>query len=413
MKVVIIGAGVIGLSCAWYASKKGFEVTVLDSGDGTDNCSWGNAGYISPSHFVPLASPGIVAQGLRWMLSPTSPFYIRLKADAALARWCWTFYRKANATVVARNAPHLNQLLGLSRQLIEDIARELPVSVGLQTKGCLMLYKKETTGHHEAELAREARMLGWSAEVLSAAEVQAMEPDVRVDVLGGVYFPQDAHLHPGSLMQALRQDLVAGGVTFLSSNEVTGFDISKGKVEAVNTGESRLTCDAVVLATGSRLAHLAAGLGLSLLVQPGKGYSMTFGDQKSRLYHPAILVDDRVAMTPLGADLRVGGTMELGNDDGSINMRRVRPIVQAANTYYPELYLSVPGPEDVWHGLRPCTPDGLPYLGKVPHLQNAVVAGGHAMIGISMAAGTGLLVSQMLAGEKTEIPVDGFRVDRF
>lgn len=413
MKVIIVGGGVIGLSCAWYASKKGFEVTVLDSGDGMVNCSWGNAGYISPSHFIPLASPGIVAQGLRWMLSPTSPFYIRLKADAALARWCWSFYRKANAKDVARNAPHLNQLLGLSRRLVEDLAQQLPVSVGLQTKGCLMLYKKESTGRHEAELAHEARALGWSAEVLTAAEVQAMEPDVRVDVLGGVYFPQDAHLHPGSLMRALRQDLVAGGVTFLSSNEVTGFDVSGDRVEAVKTRESRLTCDAVVLATGSQLAQLAAGLGLSLLVQPGKGYSMTFGDQKRSLQHPAILVDDRVAMTPLGTDLRVGGTMELGNADGTINMRRVRPIVEAANTYYPDLQLLVPKPEQVWYGLRPCTPDGLPYLGKVPHLRNAVVAGGHAMIGISMAAGTGLLVSQMLAGEKTEIPVEGFRVDRF
>lgn len=413
MKVVIIGAGVIGLSCAWYASRQGMEVTVVDSGDGLDNCSWGNAGYISPSHFIPLASPGIVSQGLRWMLSATSPFYIRPKAEMSLLKWCWTFYRKATEAEVQRNAPHLDNLLRLSRNLIEDLDTELGGSTGLTTKGCLMLYKKELTGQHEAALAVEAGKLGWEAHVLSSREVQAMEPDVQVDVLGGVYFPKDAHVHPGKLMSSLHENLQQAGVRFLQHHSVTGFDIAGGKVTEIQTSQGPISADAVVLATGAALPYLAAQLGQSLLLQPGKGYSITYASTEKIPLHPAILVDDRVAMTPLGDALRIGGTMELGNADATINMRRVLPIVSAANAYYPDLHLEVPRPEKVWTGLRPCSPDGLPYLGKVPGLSNAIIAGGHAMIGVSMAAGTGLIVSQLIRGVDPEIPVHAFRTDRF
>ncbi len=413
MKVVIIGAGVIGLSCAHYASNKGYEVVVIEGGDGMDNCSWGNAGYISPSHFIPLASPGIVAQGLRWMLSASSPFYIRPKADVSLWKWCWRFYQKATDAEVQKNAPHLDNLLRLSRDLIEDLDRDLGGTIGLSTSGCLMLYKKQATGHHEAELAEEAKKLGWDAFVLSANEVQAMEPNVQLDVLGGVYFPKDAHVHPSLLMNSLREHLVRKGVTFLHHRKVTGFQIEGARVTSVLTDDGAISADSVVLATGASLPALAAKLGQSILVQPGKGYSVTYPEPISMPAHPAILVDDRVAMTPLGDALRVGGTMELGNYGSQINMRRVKPIVAAANAYYPELKLEVPSPEKVWTGLRPCTPDGLPYLGKVPGLSNAIIAGGHAMIGVSMATGTGLLVSEMMEGQQTTIPVQAFRTDRF
>jgi len=153
MHITIIGAGVIGLSTAYYLHEAGHEVTIIDKGDGKNNCSFGNAGYISPSHFIPLASPGIVAQGLKWMLSSTSPFYIEPRINASLIKWGWKFYTKANEKTVSKNAPHLNNILQLSRNLMIDLDHANGHGFELEKKGCLMLYKTQETASHEATLA--------------------------------------------------------------------------------------------------------------------------------------------------------------------------------------------------------------------------------------------------------------------
>jgi len=412
MQITIIGAGVIGLTTAYYLRKEGHEVTIIDRGNGTNNCSFGNAGYISPSHFIPLASPGIVAQGLKWMLSSTSPFYIKPRLNSSLVKWGLKFYANANEKTVARNAPHLNNILQLSRNLMVDLDRELNHGFQLETKGCLMLYKNEKTGHHEVELAREAKKYGMDAPVLNAAEVQAMEPDVKVDVLGGVYFPIDCHLHPVRMMETLHKKVIDMGVKILYQHEVQDFEIKNQKVTDVITDKGRYLTDHLVVAAGSWLEIISKKLGINLLLQPGKGYSVTYSSRQKNLIHPAILVDDRVAMTPMGNELRVGGTMELCGINDDINMTRLKPIITAANNYFPDIHLDMPKAEKVWSGLRPCSPDGLPYIGNSPHHQNVTIAGGHAMVGISLAAGTGLLVKQMIQKEKTEIAVDAFRVER-
>ena len=412
MQITIIGAGVIGLTTSYYLRKEGHEVTIIDRGNGTNNCSFGNAGYISPSHFIPLASPGIVAQGLKWMLSSTSPFYIKPRLNSSLVKWGLKFYANANEKTVARNAPHLNNILQLSRNLMVDLDRELNHGFQLETKGCLMLYKNVKTGHHEAELAREAKKYGMDAPVLSREEVQAMEPEVEVEVLGGVYFPIDCHLHPVRMMETLHKKVSDMGVKILYQHEVQDFEIKNQKVTAVITDKGRYPTDHLVVAAGSWLEVISKKLGINLLLQPGKGYSVTYGSRQKNLIHPAILVDDRVAMTPMGSELRVGGTMELCGINDDINMTRVKPIITAANNYFPDIRLDMPKAEKVWSGLRPCSPDGLPYIGNSPHHQNVTIAGGHAMVGISLAAGTGLLVKQMIHKEKTEIPMDAFWVER-
>ncbi|MBC7885925.1 MAG: FAD-dependent oxidoreductase [Saprospiraceae bacterium] len=412
MHITIIGAGVIGLSCAYYLRKEGHEISIIDRGNGTDNCSFGNAGYISPSHFIPLASPGIVAQGLKWMLSSSSPFYIKPRLSTSMVKWGIKFYTKANQKTVAQNAPHLNNILQLSRNLMVDLDRELNHGFQLETKGCLMLYKTEKTGHHEAELAHEAKKYGIHAPILNAAEVQAMEPEVEVDVLGGVYFPIDCHLHPVRMMESLRNKIVGMGVKMLYEHEVLNFEIKNEKVVSVITDKGKFSTEHLVLAAGSWLEVISKKLGINLLLQPGKGYSVTYPNRQNNLKYPAILVDDRVAMTPMGNELRVGGTMELCGINHQINMNRVKPIISAANSYYPDLSLAVPPSKNVWSGLRPCSPDGLPYIGNSPYHNNVTVAGGHAMLGISLAAATGLLIKQMIQKEPTEIPINHFRLNR-
>lgn len=412
MHITIIGAGIIGLTSAYYLSKEGHEVTIVDSGDGSNNCSFGNAGYISPSHFMPLASPGIVAQGLKWMLSSSSPFYIKPRLNTSLIKWGLKFYSNANEKTVARNAPHLNNILQLSRNLMIDLDSALNHKFELETKGCFMLYKTEKTRLHEADLAHEAKKYGIDAPILTQSEVQKMETDVEVDVLGGVYFPIDCHLHPVRMMETMQTTVQKMGVKILYKNEVKDFEFNNGKVTAVITDKNKIKTSHIVVAAGSWLEVISEKLGINLLLQPGKGYSITYSNRQKNLKYPAILIDDRVAMTPMGTELRVGGTMELCGINHDINMERVKPIIAAANYYYPNIKLDVPTPENVWSGLRPCSPDGLPFIGNSPHHKNVTVAGGHAMLGISLAAGTGLLVKQLVQKDKMEIPMEAFKLER-
>jgi D-amino-acid dehydrogenase len=411
--VVIAGGGVIGLCCAYYLQKKGHQVTVIERGDITDGTSFGNAGYVSPSHFIPLASPGVIAMGLRWMLSSSSPFYIKPKADKDLIRWCLTFYRNANASVVEKNSPHLANILLFSRELTSDIRKEINVPFFMEEKGCFMLYRSAHTEKHEIELARDAKKFGIETRVLSGKEVQEMEPEVEVRVRGGVLYPIDCHLHPGQLMHALAKSLQSSGVKMLLNTEITGFETNGSTINGVITGSGRVACDELVLAAGSWTPLLAKKLKIDLLMQAGKGYSFTYKDIEHNLHYPAILVDNRVAMTPMGPDLRMGGTMEISGINKNILLKRVHAIYNAAIDYYPNLNVKFPEEKKIWNGLRPLTPDGLPYLGRQKNYRNLTVAGGHAMLGISLAAGTGKLVQQIIDGEETEIDIKAFAVDRF
>src|SRR5687768_10078290 len=214
MKVTIIGGGVIGLCCAYYLNKEGHEVTVVDSHDITVGCSFGNMGYISPSHFIPLASPGIIKQGLKWMMSSSSPFYIKPRLNLDLLGWGLRFWKNSTAKKVATNAPHMNNLLQLSRALMNELKNELPGSFEMIEKGCWVLYKNERTGDHEKELAEQAELFGLKAVVCNGSQVQEYETEVEVNVAGGVLYLDDCHLNASDFMKALFAYLQKAGVKF-------------------------------------------------------------------------------------------------------------------------------------------------------------------------------------------------------
>jgi len=411
-KVIVAGGGVIGLCTAHYLNKAGHEVTLIDKGDLKHGTSFGNAGYISPSHFIPLASPGIVAKGLQWMLSSTSPFYIKPRLNMDLIRWALTFWKRSGKATMERNIPHLNNILQLSRELTSEIRNELGNQFRMEEKGCLMLYKSSLTEKHEIELAKEAAALNIDTKVFSAKEIQAMEPEVEVNVRGGVLYPIDAHLHPGDLMQTIHEHLQQSGVQFQLETTITGFEKQGRKVTKVLTDKGDFTGDEIILATGSWLPATSRDLGIDLLLQAGKGYSMTFDAVEKNLHYPAILVDDRVAMTPMGADLRMGGTMEISGIGSPMLMKRVQSIFKAAKNYYPNLPVEFPAQDKIWSGLRPLSPDGLPYIGRHSTYDNIVMAGGHAMLGLSLAAATGKLVEEIVGGLETSIDISAFNVER-
>ncbi|MEP6617472.1 MAG: FAD-dependent oxidoreductase [Ginsengibacter sp.] len=413
MKVIIAGGGIIGLCCAYFLRKSGYEIIVIDENDITSGTSFGNAGYVSPSHFIPLPTPGIVAQGLRWMLNSSSPFYIKPRLSPDLIKFCFTFWKNANRETIDKNAPHLHNLLDLSRELTIQMRDELGNTFRMKEDGCLMLYKSTASGKHEIELAETAKSFNIETRILNSHEVRVMEPMIDTNVAGGVYYPVDCHLHPGDFMKAIKEHLEKSGVKFILNHAISGFEKSGDVVNAVIVNGEKLFCEQLILATGSWLPVLAKKLGIPVLMQAGKGYSLTFQNIFNNLRYPAILVDKRVAMTPMGNDLRMGGTMEISGLKSPLLVKRARAIFDAAKEYYPGLNLSFPMANNISSGLRPLTPDGLPYIGRSNHYKNILIASGHAMLGLSLAAATGKLVEEILSGKKTSVNTEPFRINRF
>ena len=411
--VAVIGGGVIGLSSAYYLNKAGYNVTVIERGDITDGCSFGNMGYISPSHFVPLASPGIISEGLKWMLSPTSPFYIKPRLSMDLMQWGYHFWKSSTAATVQKNSPHLNNILQLSRKLINELRNEVGDDFEMEEIGCLMMCKQQKTLDHEFHLADDAEKLGLKVDRLLKDDVQKLEPNVEVAVAGAILFKDDCHFNPGKMMSSLKLYLQSTGVKFQLNTTVTGFEKSNKKISSVITDKGKFNCNEVVLATGSWLPVVAKMMGIKLLLQPGKGYSYTYPFIENNIKYPAILVDGRCAITPWGNKLRIGGTMELSGINNKVLVKRMEGIYNSAKDFYPGLKIDFPPTDKIWNGLRPVTPDGLPYIGKHSLYDNVVIAGGHAMLGISEGTGTGKLVSEIVNNKTTSIDIRAFRVERF
>jgi D-amino-acid dehydrogenase len=411
--ITIIGGGIIGLNCAYYLQKEGYAVTVIERGDITNGCSFGNMGYFSPSHFIPLASPGIIAEGLRYMLRSSSSFYIKPRLSLPLMQWAYHFWKNSNASTVAKHAPHLNNILQLSRHLINDIRDEIGNSFLMEEKGCLLMCREEKTLDHEFHLADDAEKLGLKVERLNKEQVQVLEPDVELNVSGAVLFRDDCHINPEKFMVALKNYLGNKGVQFQLNTTVTCFEKKNDKISAVVTNKGKFECEELVIATGSWLPAVAKMMGVKLLLQPGKGYSYTYDHVEKNIRYPAILIEGRCAMTPWGQQLRIGGTMEISGINETILPKRMKGIYDSVKDFYPGLKIDLPPADKIWHGLRPVTPDGLPYIGRLKNFKNVVIAGGHAMMGVSLAPGTGKLVTEIIGRKNTTIDMSAFRVERF
>ncbi len=370
---------------------------------------------IVPSHFVPLAAPGMVSYGLKVMFQPDSPFYIRPRLDMDLVRWGLTFCRKANAAHVEQSGPLLRDLNLASRTCYEEFADDSSNAFGLVKRGLLMLCKSEATLHEEAEMAERAHRLGLPAEVLTPEEAAKLDPSIRMDIAGAVYFPQDCHLVPQQFLAGLTQRLQEGGVDFRWSTEVTGWRTNANGIEAVQTTQGDVSGDEYVLAGGAWSPTVVKQLGLSLPMQAGKGYSLTLPSPRQLPGLCSILTEARVAVTPMGTSLRFAGTMEIAGLDTSVNPRRVEGILQSIPRYFPEFKAEDFRALPVWSGLRPCSPDGLPYVGRFRRYKNLSAATGHAMMGMSLGPITGKLIAEILSGEPTSLtlPISMLDPDRY
>ena len=413
MHIGIIGGGIVGLCSAYYLHKAGHRVTLFDQTTIADGCSFGNAGMIVPSHIIPLAQPGMMAKGMRWMLKSTSPFYVKPRLSPDLLRWGWLFYRHSTPEHVTRSIPVLRDLSLLSKTLYQDLAANGDLDFEWQERGLLMLYKTLSAQHEMAEEADVANRSGIEAKVLNGQQVQELEPNTRVDVLGGILYPGDAHLNPNELIRSLVAYLQREGATILENHSVTGFGKTGSHLTSVQTSQSDYPVDAVVVAGGAWSPVIAQQLGLKLSLQGGKGYSFMLRNVASNIRIPAIMLEARATATPMGTDLRFAGTLEVAGTDMTVNMNRVRGIVQSINQYYPDIPVEMPVVDKVWRGLRPCSPDGLPYIGRTERYDNVILATGHGMMGLSLGPATGKLVSELVDGPADSLDTAAFRPDRF
>ena len=391
------------------------RVTVIERGtEKSASCSTGNAGMVVPSHFVPLAAPGMIWKGIRWMFDPESPFAIRPRPSWELISWGWKFHCASRPARVKRAMPVLRDMALRSRAIFEGLSDSEGFDFGLQKKGLLMLCKTAEALRHEAEIAETANSLGVEAEILDAEGVRRKDPGIEIDVAGGVHFAQDCHLDPARFLGDLRKQVMQMGGVIRWGAEAEGFRQTDGAVQAVilKSGEG-ISGDEFVLCGGAWSPQLGGELGLNLPMQAGKGYSVTHPDPPALPAVCSLLNEARVAVTPMDGKLRIGGTMEIVGLDESVNRRRLNGILKSIGNYYPQLSAADFEGLEVWKGLRPCSPDGMPYIGRASGRGNVTVATGHSMLGLSLAPVTGEMVADILCGSQLRYDMALLDPDRY
>ena len=410
-KVVVIGGGIIGLSSAYYLQKEGHQVTVIDKSDFTSGASYVNAGYLTPSHIISLAAPGMITKGIKWMFNSESPFYVKPRLDSEFLKWSLAFKKSANAKKVESSISVIRDINLLSRDLYEDLKASKEFDFHYERKGLLMAYQTEKAGEAEWNVGKRLIEAGLNAEVLTKQEIKKREPNANLDVKGGVYYDCDAHTTPSDFMPKMVEHLKKIGVEILAKEEVKDIEISNKIISKIITNKREVAADEVVLAAGSWSPLLSKKLGLKLLIQAGKGYRINLA-RETGITIPTILLEAKVAVTPMNGFTRFAGTMEIGGINHDINPVRVNAIAKAGEIFYKGLKVSEAEKNDAQCGLRPCSPDGLPFIGRSSKCDNLTIAAGHAMMGWSLGPATGKLVSEIISEKKPSLDLDPFHPDR-
>jgi D-amino-acid dehydrogenase len=395
--IVIVGGGVIGVCVAYFAAYEGASVIVIERDRIPCGSSYGNAGLLVTSHYQPLPSPRIIAEGMRELFKPSGAFSILPRADLGLMSWFWKFYRSCSEKHLLHAMSVFRQLGQESFLLHCDLAERGGSHYEYEQRGVLSLY---TTfkGFEEARKGADLmKKYGVQWIALSSQEVQQRDPSIRTQVAGGILHPRDGRLQPAAFVEWLAGEARSRGVQFSTDTEVFGFGKTQRRVDKVHTTRGDIQGDQVVLAAGAWTSSLSRKLGVRLPIEGGKGYSFTFERPQTSPQYPLLLEELRVALTPFNGTFRATGVLELSGLNLTIDERRLRGIQQQASIFMPELRdMKL---LEIWRGLRPCTPDGLPILGRLHPWNNVWVASGHATKGMSLGPATGKWMSDLLSGK--------------
>ncbi|WP_313917055.1 FAD-dependent oxidoreductase [Tahibacter sp.] len=394
--VLILGAGVIGLACAWYLLESGRRVAVLDRGRVGGGASHGNCGTLTPSHSAPLAMPGMVLKALRMMWRKDAPFHVAPRLDVELLGWLARFAGRCNWRDFHAVNRAKAQILTHSRGLIGDLVAGQGMDCGFAATGTLYVFREQQAldgfGWHLDSL----RAVGIPVEERTGAQLRALEPCLRDEVIGGVFHPGDAQLRPDRYVAELARLVREAGGVIVEDCAVEDFAVTGSRIDGVVTARGRYVADEIVLALGAWSPPLARRLDLRIPLQPGKGYSITYERPALAPRIPLVLREDSVCVTAWADGYRLGSTMEFAGYDETLNRLRLDALRRGAARYLRE----PEGPRvlEEWFGWRPMTWDDLPILGRSARWDNLSLATGHGMLGVSMSLASGQLVAELLAG---------------
>lgn len=411
-KVLIVGGGIIGLSTAYFLQKEGHQVTVLDKSNMDAGASYINAGYLTPSHIVPLAAPGMISKGLKYMFDSSSPFYMKPRLDPEFLKWAWYFKKSSTKAKAEKAMPIIRDINLLSRELYEDIQKSEDFGrFHLDQKGLLMVYQTKRERDHELKVAEKAKTLGLEVRHLNLDELRKIEPNIEFNALGAFHYECDRHSTPNQFMERIIEYLVQNGVSVQKNEEFLDVKTDGKSITEVASDKNRYHMDEVVFAAGSWTSQLSKKLALKLIMQAGKGYGINIKN-KTHISMPAVLLEAKIAVTPMLGFTRFAGTMEFSGINKKIRRNRVEAIAKGAERYYNGLHISEEDKNNAQCGLRPVTPDGLPYIGRTQSYKNLIIATGHAMMGWSLGPATGKLVTELISDQKTSLNLDSFAPER-
>ena len=409
--VLVVGGGVIGMSCAYELAKAGARVTVIDKGEPGLGCSYGNAGWLTPCFSMPLPMPGMLLKSIKWMTNPESPLYIQPRPSWLLVSWLTRFLFAMNKRAMIRSVTALTEISKFSLDEYAKLSEATGHDIRFNRQGLLMAAQSRDGFNYAKQEMNLVAEHGVPGRSMTAEELRAFEPALTGKLEGGVFFPNEAHAEPLEVVRALTAGALKYGAKILSGHELIDCQVANGKITAVRTTKGILTADRYVLATGSWSTGVGRALGLNIPILGGKGYAFITKPLSPNPLRPLMLVEKKVAVTPREGSLRLAGTLELVNNDYSISPRRVDAIVKGAREF-----LNVPKDfqySEIWRGLRPCSPDGLPIIGAPKKYSNLFIATGHQMLGLQSGIGSGRLTADLLFGKKPIVDPKPFRADRF
>ncbi len=409
--VAVLGGGVVGMACSLELARRGARVLVLERDRVGHGCSYGNAGWLTPSLAAPLADPSLVFKSLMWLLDPQSPLYVQPRLDPSLLRWLAGFLLASRRDRFERGAAALVQLCRVSLGLWEELARRSPEGFGFERRGILEVFEQPEALEASRAGIERLETSGIRAELWSADEVREREPAVVGRQVGAWFYPDDAHCEPHAAVRALAAEAVRAGVRIAEETEVYATAQAGTGPRRLVTTRGVVAADTVVLAAGSWSEGVGSAFGLRIPVLGGKGYAFVLPRLEKHPTRSIYLAARKIAVTPHANALRVAGTLELVRDDFSINERRLNAVLRGAQEV-----LAIPREPvvlEVWRGLRPCAPDGMPLIGRARRRGDVWLATGHQMIGLTSALATARLLGELMEGKPPSFDPEPFRADRF
>lgn len=411
-RVIVVGAGHIGIACAHYLARDGYEVTVIDRQEVGGACSQANCGYLAADHVLPLTRPAQLGEAFSSLFRPRAAFRIRPQLRPELLRWLFEFGRRCTRRRMLAAAAVLHALLEATMREYHALLSDPRLGCEWQREGLLYVFESERAlGHFADTDSLQSHEFGLSGRYIPGDELVSFEPALREGLAGGYYFDICGHVRPDRLNASWAAMLADEGVRFVEHCRLDRIERAGASIEALATTQGRMQADHYVFATGAWSRRWQQDLECAIPVEPGKGYSVTLARPDAMPAYPMLFPEKHVGVTPFEEGLRIASMMEFAGYDSSIPEFRIRQLQASVRPFLGNgTGCAI---EQRWYGWRPMTWDSLPIIGRSPTVSNALIATGHNMLGLTLAPVTGKLVADLVSERASDLPLDAVSVARF